>query len=1221
VKRTAFKMLQMLVAGLLLMLFAQVCFAQLDQNCTVSVLNRTVRVNPDGSWVLPNVPANFGQVKARATCVRNGITISGESDYFTIPANGVVNLPTIVMGSATPIPASLTVTPANPSLSNAGQTVQLMVTAKYPDNSTRDVSAGNTGTNYTSSNPAIATVSANGLLSAVASGTVVIQASNDGATGIIRATVVLSNVDSDGDGIPDDIEISLGLDPQNPVDAQDDFDRDGLTNLREFQLGTNLRVFDTDGDGIGDGLEVQTNSNPLDPNSFNLAQALRSIQATPTSISLTVNTIIGVASRQLTVTGTLIDGNTINLTSTSRGTNYNSSNLSIANFGAVDGLVFAGTDGSATVSVTNSGFSAPPVQVSVSSFSPTALSFVSIPGFANNVDVAGNFAYVAAGSAGLRVVNVSDRRFPQIIGALDTPGNANDVKVVGNRVYVADGVAGLQIIDVTNPAVPTFLGSLDTAGEASDLVVVGNRVYLADGPAGLQIIDVSDPHNPFLLGTFDTPGTASGVDVSGNLAVIADGSGGIRIVDVSNPASPIGRGSLAMPDARDVTVEGNTAYVAAFTNSLRTVDFSVPTAPVLLATTPQSLGGILTDVAKVREFVFGADVFFVNGVPIVNVSNPASPVVRARLDFPARDDNGTGIAVDNEFVYLTADQSIQENGVNGNSRLYIGQYAALEDLAGIPPVVSITSPAAGATVTEGSVLHVTAQATDDVQVAAVNFLVNGNVVFTDSVPPYEFDLTVPGGGPTFTLGATAIDLGSNVGTAPNVVLNVTPDQPPTVSITAPTAGSSVIEGATLPITVQATDDLAVVSVNFLVNGAVVFTDSEAPYEFNLTVPTGFTTLTLGATALDSGGHTSTAANVLVNTIPDPLTTVVGRVLDENLAPLAGASVSVLGHTAVTAADGSFSIPNVPTVQGNIVVNASFTPANGTPLAGSSASTPPVPGGATNVGDIVVIPALFENNIGTLVLQQDDGSVDVPLPFAFPLYGNTYTQVFANNNGNLTFNFADGDYTESVSEFINRQPRIAAFWDDLIPDFGDTASGMYVNDQLPGRLVITWLRQLEYFQIPGPNTVQVILFSDGHFQIGYQGVQSLDAVVGVSPGGFTDIGPQTRAVDFSANPLLTTSAGDAIYEQFEVPAPRGDTDPSGSGQSSTRDNPFDLANGFIVFTPNSSGGFDIRTIVPPPPPSGQAAKLLQKRPGRTAGNQLGSLRTTRRLHRTQETPED
>src|SRR5262249_3760721 len=157
---------------------------------------------------------------------------------------------------------------------------------------------------------------------------------------------------------------------------------------------------------------------------------------------------------------------------------------------------------------------------------------------------------------------------------------------------------------------------------------------------------------------------------------------GIRTVDISNPASPIGRGSLALGDARDVTVEGNIAYVAAFQGSLRTVDFSVPTTPVLLGATSQSLGGILTDVAKLREFVFGADVFCVNGGPIVNISNPASPVVRARLDFPARDDNGNGIAVDNQFIYLTADPSLQENGVTGNSRLYIGQYVALEDLAG-----------------------------------------------------------------------------------------------------------------------------------------------------------------------------------------------------------------------------------------------------------------------------------------------------------------------------------------------------------------------------------------------------------------------------------------------------------------------------------------------------------------------------------------------------------
>ena len=118
----------------------------LNENCTVSILNRTVRVNPDGSWILPNIPANFGQVKARATCVQNGVTTSGESDFFTVTANGAVDLPAIILGNVTQVPVSLGITPGTPSLTVLGQTLQLVVTATYPDNSTKDVSAGNTGT-------------------------------------------------------------------------------------------------------------------------------------------------------------------------------------------------------------------------------------------------------------------------------------------------------------------------------------------------------------------------------------------------------------------------------------------------------------------------------------------------------------------------------------------------------------------------------------------------------------------------------------------------------------------------------------------------------------------------------------------------------------------------------------------------------------------------------------------------------------------------------------------------------------------------------------------------------------------------------------------------------------------------------------------------------------------------------------------------------------------
>src|SRR5215470_13195495 len=108
--------------ALILLCAAHGVLAQLNQDCTVSVLNRTVQVNPDGSWVLPNVPANFGQVKARATCVRNGVTTFGESNYFTVPPNAAVNLPDIILGSVTAIPTSLGIAPGTLSFTSAGQT-------------------------------------------------------------------------------------------------------------------------------------------------------------------------------------------------------------------------------------------------------------------------------------------------------------------------------------------------------------------------------------------------------------------------------------------------------------------------------------------------------------------------------------------------------------------------------------------------------------------------------------------------------------------------------------------------------------------------------------------------------------------------------------------------------------------------------------------------------------------------------------------------------------------------------------------------------------------------------------------------------------------------------------------------------------------------------------------------------------------------------------------
>ena len=652
---------------------------QLDDRCTVSILNRTVTVRPDGTWQIDNVPATGGRLRVRANCVFGGVTRSGQTEALPIVANMVNAFSPLSLGSASPIPATLALSAPITTSNQLGQTVQLSAIVTFPGGATADVTASSTGTTYTTTNAQIASVSPQGLVTANGSGAVLVSALNEGALGVLRIVVTPPVGDADADGMPDDWEILYGFNPNDPTDAVLDPDGDGLSNLEEFQLGTNPRLADTDGDGIRDGLEVETESDPLNPASYNLSRALSSIEVTPSTFSLTVEVVSPEATQQLLVNGHLIDATTINLTSRGRGTSYDSSNLLVASFGPVDGLVYAGQTGNATITVANAGFS-DTADVSVTSFNPTALSFLPIPGFANAVAVAGDHAYVAAGLTGLQVVDVTNRSAPAIVGALDTPGNANGVAVAGNFAYIADGSQGLRIIDVQNPASPIARGSADTPGDAQDVFVSAGRAYVADGAFGLQVFDVGNPDLPALVGTLATPGLAKGVAVVGSLAAIAAGTGGVVVADVTDLAPPFILGTLPGGNARDVSIERYVAYVADFDNSLRVVDIGWPKTPRLIGTIPPVNGGFLVDVARARHLFFGADVLFVNSVPILDVTTLASPILRFRLDFTARDEDGTGIAVDDRFIYLTGSQGIVENGVTGDTRLYIGQYS----LNGLP---------------------------------------------------------------------------------------------------------------------------------------------------------------------------------------------------------------------------------------------------------------------------------------------------------------------------------------------------------------------------------------------------------------------------------------------------------------------------------------------------------------------------------------------------------
>lgn len=131
---------------------------------------------------------------------------------------------------------------------------------------------------------------------------------------------------------------------------------------------------------------------------------------------------------------------------------------------------------------------------------------------------------------------------------------------------------------------------------------------------------------------------------------------------------------------------------------------------------------------------------------------------------------------------------------------------------------------------------------------------------------------------------------------------------------------------------------------------------------------------------------------------------------------------------------------------------------------------------------------------------DDDSRAYTLPFSFPFYGQRYTQVWINSDGNLTFTGPDPTVTDrSLGRLLAGLPRIAPLFTDLNPP--QARGGISV---LPAsnRLVITWseVPVFSSFGASALQTFQVRLYPDGRIEFAYRGASAPDSVVGISPGG-------------------------------------------------------------------------------------------------------------------------
>ncbi|MBI3457102.1 MAG: hypothetical protein HY002_15095 [Candidatus Rokubacteria bacterium] len=163
----------------------------LGSRCTATVLNRSAIVNDGGSFEIPNVPTNGLPVRVRITCT-DGPTAGGQSSFVVATPNGTVPVGTITPGVVDPPPERLLVNGSSGTVVlvvPVGGTTQLTVTGQFPGGPTRDLTAAGTGTIYRTSNPAIAAVTPDGLVSGVAFGCAIVGPAHEGLIAAIGISV------------------------------------------------------------------------------------------------------------------------------------------------------------------------------------------------------------------------------------------------------------------------------------------------------------------------------------------------------------------------------------------------------------------------------------------------------------------------------------------------------------------------------------------------------------------------------------------------------------------------------------------------------------------------------------------------------------------------------------------------------------------------------------------------------------------------------------------------------------------------------------------------------------------------------------------------------------------------------------------------------------------------------------------------------------------------
>ena len=319
-------------------------------------------------------------------------------------------------------------------------------------------------------------------------------------------------------------------------------------------------------------------------------------------------------------------------------------------------------------------------------------------GYASDVVVVGNYAYIADNIGGLCIVDISDPSDPTIEGILATGESLNSVTVRDNYAYAtASAFKGFFIFDISKPSNPIKIGE-NRSIDAKDVVVSGNYAYLA-GYSGLYVVDISNPSNPTKVGEYTVLGHAHSVFILGNYAYVTDFHNGLYIIDISNPFNPIKVGQYTGGEFfRSVVVSGNYAYVATTGSyGLCVLDVSDKSNPIRINQYPEGAH----DLKVSGDYAY---IITSGGLHVIDMSQ-SPPVEIGRYNAPLHD-----LTLSGNYAYITS----------SDEGLYIFKIDITPDTT--PPTMTINQPSEGQVFTRDTII-VSGSASDESVIQSVT--VNG----------------------------------------------------------------------------------------------------------------------------------------------------------------------------------------------------------------------------------------------------------------------------------------------------------------------------------------------------------------------------------------------------------------------------------------------------------------------------------------------------------------